>query len=118
MKECSSCGEEKPLSEFYKRGDRDAYRSRCKACLLDAQKAGYAEKMDRLMEWAGEECERCGYDECRSALEFHHVDPSAKEFSVKQKIPTYSLAKLKQEAEKCILLCANCHREVECQNEH
>jgi 5-methylcytosine-specific restriction endonuclease McrA len=49
----------------------------------------------------GGECARCGYDLCIAALDFHHVEPKSKgEYTV-----------TKTEAEKCVLLCANCHRE-------
>jgi hypothetical protein len=44
-------------------------------------------------------------------LDFHHVDPSTKEFDF-TKGQTYSYERQKREAEKCILICANCHREL------
>ena len=57
----------------------------------------------------GPKCQRCGYDACIEALEFHHRNP-------KEKDPTYSfnwgIKKLKKELDKCDILCANCHREV------
>lgn len=55
----------------------------------------------------------CGYDKCMRALHFHHIDPTTKLFHLawKGKIP--GLAKMRAEASKCILLCSNCHMEVE-----
>jgi hypothetical protein len=50
----------------------------------------------------------CGYSNCVKALEFHHRDPQTKEFGLGQF--DGSLARLLMEAEKCDLLCANCHR--------
>ncbi len=53
----------------------------------------------------------CGYNKCKSALEYHHLDPSKKEFQL-SKARSRSIDKIKQEIKKCVLLCANCHREV------
>jgi hypothetical protein len=47
------------------------------------------------------------------ALEFHHVDPAAKRFGVAFRGVTRSLDAAREEASKCVLLCANCHAEVE-----
>lgn len=55
----------------------------------------------------------CGYSRFDAALQFHHVDPAAKSFALSREGVTRSLAKARQEAEKCVLLCANCHAEVE-----
>lgn len=63
-----------------------------------------------LVEYKGGKCERCGYDKCIDALEFHHLDPSTKES--KNLGTTAAIAKQKAEADKCILVCANCHREI------
>ena len=46
------------------------------------------------------------------ALQFHHVDPSTKAFTLRDG-DTRSLARMREEASKCVLLCANCHAEVE-----
>jgi 5-methylcytosine-specific restriction endonuclease McrA len=56
-------------------------------------------------------CQVCGYDRCIEALEFHHLDPTQKDFGISHKGYTRSWEKVKEEADKCILLCANCHRE-------
>lgn len=56
-------------------------------------------------------CGMCGYDKCTQALEFHHLDPSAKDFAISSGTKNnWSL--LVSEAQKCVLLCSNCHREV------
>jgi 5-methylcytosine-specific restriction endonuclease McrA len=67
-----------------------------------------------LVEYKGGKCERCGYDKCIAALEFHHIDPATKEFGLTGN--TYSLVRQKAEADKCMLLCANCHREIHNEN--
>jgi hypothetical protein len=48
-----------------------------------------------------------------SALEFHHIDPATKEFGVSRSGVTRSIARSRAEARKCVLLCSNCHAEVE-----
>ena len=86
--------------------------------LSEKRKKGIAASVDKrrkknkelLVESKGGKCERCGYDKCIAALEFHHLDPSTKEFSLTGN--TYGLARQMKEAEKCILVCANCHREI------
>ena len=65
--------------------------------------------------YKGGKCELCGYDRCLEALEFHHLDSSGKDFSVSSKGYTRSWKRVKEELDKCILLCANCHREVHAQ---
>ena len=69
------------------------------------------EKSVELLRIAGGCCVRCGYNECDAALDFHHINPRTKQFNVKTGL-TRSMASLKSEIAKCVLLCANCHRLV------
>lgn len=64
-----------------------------------------------LVALKGGKCEKCGYDRYMGALEFHHLDPSKKDFSIGDYKNSH-LEKMKKEVEKCILVCANCHREI------
>ena len=66
-----------------------------------------------LVEEAGGACHLCGYDRNVGALHFHHVDPDAKAFGPAQHGEARSIARSRAEAAKCVLLCANCHAEVE-----
>lgn len=60
----------------------------------------------------GGKCKSCGYSKNLSALEFNHIDPSNKSFSLcSRKLSNTNLKELEKEVEKCELLCANCHRE-------
>jgi superfamily II DNA helicase RecQ len=54
-------------------------------------------------------CSLCGYNECAEALDFHHINPSNKEKCVNR---FSTLTKLRNEASKCAIVCANCHREI------
>lgn len=60
----------------------------------------------------GNKCYFCGYKRYEGALEFHHIDEKTKKFGLSEKGMTRSWAKTKEELNKCILLCANCHREL------
>lgn len=64
-----------------------------------------------LVQYKGGKCERCGYNKCIRALEFHHNDPNEKDFGLSNCL-TKDIQKLKQEADKCILVCSNCHAEI------
>ena len=59
----------------------------------------------------GGKCERCGYNRCLSALQFHHKDPTQKDFSISKSGHCHSWQQVLNEIEKCELLCANCHAE-------
>lgn len=62
--------------------------------------------------YKGGACMHCGYSKCNAALEFHHLDPSKKDFSISVQGYTRSWEYIKTELDKCILVCANCHREI------
>jgi hypothetical protein len=67
----------------------------------------------RLVHEAGGRCVICGYDRHIGALEFHHLDPSEKRLELSRDGGTLSLDDARAEAKKCVLLCSNCHAEVE-----
>ncbi len=68
---------------------------------------------DLALEYKGGKCQICGYSKCSAALELHHIIPKDKSFGIGEKGYTRSWEKVKAELDKCVLLCANCHREVE-----
>ena len=77
------------------------------------KKRGLLRKSKLLAEYGGK-CLRCGYDRCLRALTFHHRDPADKAFPLDARnCSNRSHEVLAAEAEKCDLLCANCHAEVE-----
>ena len=65
-----------------------------------------------LVDEAGGCCAVCGYGRCIINLHFQHVDPAQKSFALSMKT-TKSLARYRQELRKCVLVCANCHGEIE-----
>ncbi len=64
------------------------------------------------VEYKGNKCVICGYNKCDRALEFHHLNPNEKDFGISAKGYTRSWEKVKNELDKCMMLCANCHREI------
>ena len=66
---------------------------------------------EELVKYKGGKCQICGYDKCIEALEFHHLNNDEKDFTISSYL-NLSIDKLKSEVDKCILVCANCHREI------
>jgi transposase-like protein len=86
---------------------------RCAICRVD-QVTKRRRAMKRLLvDEAGGACLICGYDRCVAALHFHHLDPTTKSFTLALGGSTRAIAKARAEASKCVVLCANCHAEVE-----
>lgn len=67
-------------------------------------------KKKELVEYKGGCCEKCGYNKSIEVLQFHHLNPNEKDFTISGK--SYSIERLKKEVDKCILVCANCHIEI------
>ena len=54
-------------------------------------------------------CVKCGFSHV-AALDFHHEDPSEKEYNIHKLVGNGRFTKAYEEIKKCIVLCANCHR--------
>lgn len=106
MRRCRRHG----LTEFWLEG-RGYYR--CKRCRQDRVAQRRRKVKCILVAEAGGRCVTCGYDRCPSALHFHHLDPNSKRFHLSMQGVTRSLVAARAEMAKCVLLCANCHAEVE-----
>ncbi len=65
----------------------------------------------KAVAYKGGKCLKCGYSRCSAAFDFHHRDPTQKDFPL-TKGASMSWSKAQQELDKCDLLCATCHREV------
>lgn len=86
---------------------------RCQKCTTERVAERRRKAKEILVERHGGGCRICGYNKYIGALDFHHVDPSTKKFALSARGLTKGIDTLKKEADKCVLLCANCHREVE-----
>ncbi len=111
-KACKRCGEHREQKDFYKRRNGSALHSYC----IECSKQEALERQHKLklkaIEYLGGCCQNCGYNRCPAAMDFHHLDPNQKDFSIGQASKT-SFEKIKSELDKCALLCSRCHREVE-----
>lgn len=105
-KECKKHG----LTEFVSESKRTG-KLRCRKCRSEAVQRRRVKLKQLAVEYKGGCCERCGYNRFIEALEFHHTNPNEKDFGISAKGITWSFDKIKLELDKCIMLCALCHRE-------
>ena len=101
---CRSCSIE-GTEHFY-----SSVKYYCKKCFNESSYQATKDKIAEYMETrGGAKCQRCGYDRYVGALEFHHRDPALKDPNWSR---SWSMPRLKEELDKCDILCSNCHREV------
>jgi len=116
MKVCSKCGKEKLLDDFYVRSQCPEHQRMywCKKCINDKARERESAIKKRAVALMGGKCVNCGYSKCIRALEFHHTNPDNKHRSSSYGSPRgWCWKRYWEEVSKCILLCANCHREEE-----
>jgi DNA-binding transcriptional ArsR family regulator len=95
---------------FFERSDGGF---RCAKCSQAAVSERRRQVKRKLVDEAGGACRICGFNEHPAALQFHHRNPAAKEFHLGHQGLTRGIARMRAEARKCVLLCANCHALVE-----
>jgi hypothetical protein len=101
------------LIVHYRRVSKAGYvRWRCRRCEGEAVTRRKQRVRRILVEEAGGRCAVCGYDRCVLNFHFHHVDRETKAFAMNARVGR-SLAAFREEAKKCVLVCANCHGEIE-----
>lgn len=105
MKTCTDCKLPKENNDYYYK------QGRCKKCFVQMNIQRQRNLKLKAIEYKGSKCFNCGYDKCIAALEFHHINSNEKEFSIAQ-TKSQSWSRIKPELDKCVLLCANCHREI------
>lgn len=108
FKKCPICKEDHPLENFFVKKNGRLY-SYCKKCWLEITKKGNTKRKQEAVDYLGGKCVRCGYGKCLAALEFHHKDPEKKDFAISRR---WSFEKIKNELDKCELVCSNCHKEI------
>lgn len=131
---CKQCGIDKPIMDFYQ--DKSGYiRKRCKQCVI----ANSAENQRKNKEWRRQyckdyhakhkkerimsdqkyrekvnflktACKKCG-DNRLYLIDFHHVDPTEKQFNINRKTAKSNFSIIENEVKKCVCLCRNCHME-------
>lgn len=94
-------------------------RRYCYECIPEEIKITSSTNRQIIKRWAleykGNKCSICGYDKCSQALDFHHLDSNLKDFNLSDRDLILDWKILKKELDKCILVCANCHRELHAQ---
>ena len=83
---------------------------RCNKCESELAVLKNQKRKLKAVEYKGGKCEICGYDKNIAALEFHHKNPEEKDFTISNFICGWS--DLQKDLDKCIMVCANCHREI------
>lgn len=111
-KMCSACKTEKPINEFYEQIDRKNGSSKCKRCHNDYCMDRWKQRKIDAINYKDGKCLDCeiSHPNYPSAIfEFHHLDPKKKDTSW-GKLRLRSWDKIINELDKCVMLCANCHR--------
>ena len=99
-------------AKYCSRTCKNSFNNRLRQSYKAQQRRGKKRKL-LLIEEKGGKCLQCGYSRNHAALDFHHIDPSTKEFALDLRaLSNRKWQKVLVEAEKCILLCSNCHAEV------
>ena len=109
---CSRCQLIKPIDQYYNRRNKQGNSVYCKPCTKNQTIERQRAFKQKCIEYKGGKCIICSYSKCNTALKFHHLDPSKKEFAIANfKLNTFD-SKIKNELDKCILVCGNCHDEI------
>jgi len=106
---CKFCGETDENKMMIK-NKKARHHTVCKKCHGAYVTERGRETKKKAIAYKGGKCQKCGYNRCDAALEFHHRDPSQKDekfFLTKKR----KLEDITKELDKCDLLCSNCHKE-------
>ena len=111
---CKQCKRYKSVNNFWKdKSQHNGLENRCKECNTDRmRRRRYAKKM-KIIEYLGGACVKCGVtleDIHYTAFDCNHIDPSKKSFNISQ--AGFTFESLKDELDKCELVCSNCHRKI------
>lgn len=125
-KQCSRCNKKKDTTEFHKSSKmKDGLQSACKMCMNDSYNISRKKKQQHYQDVAKKRAakikieidewkEKRGCFNCRevdpACLDLHHLDPTIKEDHPSSL--RFSFQSFVKEAEKCVVLCSNCHRKL------
>lgn len=109
---CPRCKKDCPTNEFYDRRGKKNSSVYCKKCTTDQVVERTKKLKKEMVDYKGGCCEICGYKKYIGALDFHHINPNEKDFTIAH-IRQYKFDEvIKEELDKCMLVCSNCHREI------
>jgi hypothetical protein len=113
MKQCRYCKKIYPESHFgvaLTTPDKIYRRHKCRSCYRATKNKLRKNNRDWLTDYKKKsKCDKCGINDYR-VLEFHHLNIVEKDFAISWAYNNIGLEKIKKEIEKCVILCANCHR--------
>jgi len=111
FKRCPKCKHVKEITEnnfVFKNGKHTSYCRTCSKQMSYDRHRGFKQK---CVSYKGNKCQNCGYDKCLAAMDFHHTDPTRKDYQISEiRFKQWDL--IKKELDKTILLCRNCHAEI------
>lgn len=115
QRKCANCKRWENHDDFYpKDKGRSSWCKRCHSKNAPTRQSEHGwDKRQQLIDYKGGHCISCGYKKNAAALTFHHRDNTTKKFSLDvRKCNGTKMETLKLEADKCDLLCHNCHMEI------
>ena len=113
LKECKIHGITKFYRTSYKTKEGRKLRYRCGKCNIIMVSNRRRKLKVMAIEYKGGKCCICGYSKSIRSMQFHHLDPKEKDFGLGGVGTRKSWEEIKKELDKCILVCANCHGELE-----
>ena len=113
---CVKCGQIEKRPYKVKTGKRKGkIQSYCRKCNHQNTLNRQREFKRKCVEYKGGKCVVCGYNKYLGSLDFHHIDPSKKDFNLSHARQTSFIKNqdaIQKELDKCILVCKNCHCEI------
>jgi hypothetical protein len=103
-RKCNVCNIDKPLNLYYKH-----HKLKCKKCFNHIRNLRIRKIKQQCVDYKGGKCVQCGYNKYIGAIEFHHLDPTQKDFGIARNQKNFGESH-KKELDKCVALCSNCHR--------
>lgn len=106
---CRICGEADPDAFYHYKDGRRRYR--CRRCDNQEAVKRFRSYKKAAVDYKGGCCQECGYKKCLGSLDFHHLDSEEKDPDW-NKMRHWPLERIKEELDKCVCLCRNCHGEL------
>lgn len=106
IKKCPTCKTDKKISDFYERKP-GVPASKCKDCFNKYCIQRWINRKIQAIQMMGGKCFDCNNEYHYSVYDFHHLTDKDVEWT---KLRLKSAKQIKEELDKCVLLCSNCHR--------
>ncbi len=111
FKRCPKCNLVKESSNFNSKKSGSGIRSWCISCEVRIRWEKHRGFKQKCVEYKGGKCQICGYNQCLSAMDFHHINSEEKDYQISEiRCKPWEIVQL--ELDKTILLCRNCHAEL------